>query len=192
MTVFLKGVEEVQRSSHGDETDSLAVAFLCNSILPGSFTHGRVLGRLAEFYPSALIWYGVLTATSETFDIQNFGSGLIAKLFRDVGQRFSFDERPLCDLSLDEFEVLARATIKTESIKSSQQKTALVALLPGIDVLSRVLPDEELQARGSFVSEQAEQRIEQATKLLDEASFLLRDIGRVQRGGATGSRKRRK
>lgn len=192
MTVFMNGIQEIQKSSCDSEIDSLAVAFLCNSIFPGSFAHGRILARLIDFYPSALIWYGAFTSASASFEAQNFSNGLVAKLFRDVRQRFSFDERPLCDLSLDELDVLARTTIKAQSLKSSHQKTALIALIPGVDILSRVFSDEEPQSRDSVRNEQADDRIAHATRLLDEASHLLREIAR-ERGvsvASTGSTRR--
>ncbi|MEL4177443.1 hypothetical protein [Roseateles sp. PN1] len=175
MAAFLSGVREIQSLSHGPEVDSVAVAFLCNSILPGSFAHSKVLTRLVEFFPSALVWYGVFSATSSEFDVRNFGNGIAFKLMRDLAQPFSFSDRPQCDLSLDEFEVLARGAIKPEAIKPSQVKTAVVALLPGVDVLSRVMPEDEV-VRYTERDDVGAERLEHATRLVEEASSLLREI----------------
>jgi len=189
MAAFLKGAQEIQTNSHGPDVDSLAIAFVCNAILPGSFGHTKVLAKLAEFFPTALIWYGMFAVTSANFDVRSFGNGIISKLMRDVGQRFSFADRPLCDFSLDEFEVLSRAAMKTESLKPSQLKTALVALLPGVDVISRVFPeDEQLKDK----SDPPDERLEHASRLLDEASYIIREIRRSESNSSNLSRRRKR
>ncbi len=179
MGAFLKLVEEVQRSTRGAEADSVAVAYFCNKILPGSFAHGKVLARLIEFFPSALVWYGAFCSTSPGFDAHHFGSGLLSKLGRDAAMPFSFAQRPQCDLSLDELEVLMRAPLKTESIKPVQQKIAAVALLPGLDIFSRFSPDDEPHAARDAMSisiEASEATIARATRLFDEGISLLREL----------------
>lgn len=184
MGVFLRLVEEIQRFSQGAETDSLAVGYFCNMILPGSFAHGKVLARIVEFFPSSLIWYGMFCSTSSQFDATHFGSGLFAKLTRDISQPFSFAQRPQCDLSLDELEVLMRVSIKSEAIKPIQQKIASVALLPGLDVFSRFTPDDEGHSgKDSAVinSSVSDERLTKATQLLDEAVSLMYQLGGQER-----------
>ncbi|MDP2876034.1 MAG: hypothetical protein Q8O00_07605 [Holophaga sp.] len=179
MNVFMKAVEEIQRATRGSETDSLAVGYFCNRILPGSFAHGKVLTRLVEFFPSALVWYGAFCSTSPSFDARNFGNGLFAKLGRDISQPFSFAQRPQCDLSLDELEVLMRAPVRTDAIKPIQQRIAAVALLPGIDVLSRFIPNEDSPSGKeppSIKSGVYDERLTRATQLLDDAASLLHDL----------------
>lgn len=180
MGVFLRAVEEIQRSSQGAEADSLAVGYFCNRILPGSFAHGKVLARLVEFFPSALVWYGMFCSTSLSFDARHFGNGLFAKLGRDMSQPFSFAQRPQCDLSLDELEVLMRTPLRSEAIKPIQQKIASVALLPGLDVFSRFTPDEDGHGgRDSPATRTgvSDERLTRATQLLGEAVSLLHQLG---------------
>ncbi len=180
MGVFLRAVGEIQRTSRGGDTDSFAVGYFCNRILPGSFTHGGVLARLVEFFPSALIWYGMLSATAPGFDVRLFGRGLMAKLGRDIAQPFSFAHRPRCDLSLDELEVLMRAPVRADTIKPIHQKIASIALLPGVDVFSRFSPDEDGHGGSDSPTSKGiviDQRIVLATRLMDEAVSLLRELG---------------
>lgn len=195
MSVFLKVVEEIQRSTRGAETDSFAVGYFCNRILPGSFAHSKVLTRLVEFFPSALIWYGTFCSTSPGFDTRHFGSGLFAKLGRDITQPFSFAQRPQCDLSLDELEVLMRATVRADAIKPIQQKIAAVALLPGLNVFSRFMPDEDAQAGREALSTRdgvTDERLTRATQLLNEAVALMRELSSAQeRRSPTASNSKR-
>lgn len=194
MAVFLKAVELIHQRTQGVETDSLAVGYLCNRILPGSFAHGKVILRLMEFFPSALVWYGMFCATSSSFDVLQFGSGLFAKLCRDVLQSFSFTQRPQCDLSLDELEVLMRASGRAEVIKPIQQKIASVALLPGIDVLSRFTHGDVGRGErevGGIDAGMVDERLARVTKLIDEAVVLLHEIGGRGRSAPRSSTSRR-
>lgn len=180
MGSFSRAAEEIQRSSQGVEMDSVAVGYFCNKILPGSFAHGKVLTRLVEFFPSALVWYGMFCSTSLNFDVRRFGNGLFEKLNRDISQPFSFAQRPQCDLSLDELEVLIRASVRSEIIKPIQQKIASVALLPGLDVYSRFTADDDSHRdRGFSVLNPSvsDERLSTATQLLDEAVSLLHQLG---------------
>lgn len=198
MSVFLKVVEEVQRATRGAETDSFAVGYFCNRILPGSFAHSKVLTRLTEFFPSALIWYGMFCSTSQGFDASHFGSGLFAKLGRDISQPFSFAQRPQCDLSLDELDVLMRAAVRADAIKPIQQKIATVSLLPGLDVFSRFTPDEDAHADRDALSAKsgvADERLTRATQLLDEAVALMHELSGTKERRlppASNSRRQRK
>jgi hypothetical protein len=194
MSVFVKGVEAIQRSMKGQETDSLAVGYLCNRILPGSFAHSRVLVRLVEFFPSALVWYGMFCATSPGFDAYQFGNGIFAKLSRDISRPFSFAQRPQCDLSLDEMEVLMRTSAKSEAIKPIQTKIAAVALLPGLDVLSRFTPEEDDAGHKeppAMRSGAADGKFMLVVRLLDEATSLLRELAAQGKGSPTQSKPKR-
>jgi hypothetical protein len=177
---FLRAVEEIQRSSQGAETDSLAVGYFCNRIQPGSFAHGKLLVRLIEFFPSVLVWYGMFCSTSTSFDARHFGSGLFEKLGRDMSQPFSFVQRPQCDLSLDELEVLMRAPVRPETVKPIQQKIASIALLPGLDIFSRFTPDDDSHGGRDIAAMKtrvSDERLTQATQLLDQAVSLLHQLG---------------
>jgi hypothetical protein len=195
MTVFLEGVNLLQVNSRGSDLDSLAVAYLCNSILPGSFAHSKVLARLAGSFPSSLIWYGFFAASSSDFRIEGFGGGIGLKLLRDLSASFSFSRRPQCDLSLDELEVLLRVNIDSEMLKPCQKRIALISLLPGVDILSRMTPDDNAPPQVGAGVDNFEERLEHAGRLIDEASALLhgvlkREVGKPHVGSA-GRRKKK-
>lgn len=174
MRAFLNISEIIINTSQGTETDNLAIGYFCNRILPGSFSHGRILARLVDSFPSALVWYGVFCAASSNFDAHHFEKGLFLKLGRDISQSFSFAEHPRCDLSLDELDVLMRASMRSEAIKPIQQKIISVSLLPGLNILSRFASEDDSKkmepSRRSII---ADERLARATKLLREAVSLL-------------------
>ena len=183
MSAFLATVEGIQRSTCGVDMDSLAVGYFCNRIQPGSFAHVKVLARLIEFFPNAFVWYGMFCSTSANFDFSQFGNGILAKLDRDVVRSFSFAERPCCDLSLDELEILMRASVRSDSVKPTQQKIATIALLPGLDVFSRFTPEDEMAGVKELETARnfsGDERVSRAARLLEEAAGLLQESLHVQ------------
>ncbi len=174
--IFSKILEVVRSNPIASDIDSIAAAFFCNQILPGSFSHFRLLTRLREAFPSALLWYGVFSCLSPQFDITEFGLGLVAKLTRDLLEPFSFDSRPSCDISFDEFSVLSRLPIKSDAFKPTQPKIALVALLPGVNTFTRFASEDDLPVEHDRVSIDLEEANTRATGLLEEAIMILRRV----------------
>jgi hypothetical protein len=134
--------------NQGAEFDALTIAFFCNAILPGSLTYMKLLARLIKEYPSILIWYGFFSGLSENFDWRGVMSGIGRKLSRDICSPFSLEDQPYADVALEELVVLAHAGITVSTIKSIQQRSMLVSLLPGIEIFAR-LPIEGRYCRES-------------------------------------------
>lgn len=179
MSVFLTSIELIQSESRGRLNDSFAVGYLCNKLLPGSFDHNRVLIRLFDFFPAALIWYGIFCTTSKQFDIRSFGNGLILKLLRDVHMPFFYTQRPQCDISLDELEILSRTRLKSDLIKPIQQRIASIALAPGVDILSRFRTESESPFKAPPTQNTrtiSSAEISRTRLLLEEALILISRI----------------
>lgn len=176
MKAFSQLVEEVHRSSKGPGLDSFTIGFFANQIQPGSFSHAKALAKLVEFFPAALVWYGTFCGLSDEFSAGEFGSGLVAKLARDATQPFSFERRPACDLSLEELQVLMRLPLRAEVVKPSQQKIAVVSLLPGVDVSSRysVEDDQQADADRDRRTNELDELSSRVTMLLEDALALIR------------------
>ena len=180
MSAFRGAVESIQANSRGVHTDEIAVAFACNRILPGSFAHAGVLVNLVEFFPSALVWYGFLSALSATSKSQQLNQGLITKLERDLVDVFNFEQRPRCDISLEELEVLSRTQLRTEIVKPSQQRALLVALLPGVNIYTRFgSGDNEVVDKKHQREVEAEVLHGRVSKLLEEALYTLKKVEKV-------------
>lgn len=137
ITAFSKIVELVLKNSRGARVDSIAIAFACDAVSPGSFSHSRVLLELIELVPAALPWYGFF-AGSQQGGLQQFHySGLFHKLERDVRTPFSFEERPRCDISLEELETLRQADLPPSVLRPVMDRMVLVSIFPGVNMFAR-------------------------------------------------------
>lgn len=143
MRAFAQLVQTIQLYSRGREVDEIAVGYICNRILPSSFAHSGALVPLASFFPAALVWYGYFSMLTKPAKTSSLSSGLLLKLERDLVEPFSLEQRPRCDISLEELDVLSRATMRAEAIKPTQQRALLVGLLPGVDVYARFGSDAD-------------------------------------------------
>lgn len=181
MSVFLQSIELIQKFSQGIDNDCLAVGFLCNKLLPGSFEHYRIMIKLTELFPSSLMWYGIFCTTSKEFNINKFENGLFLKLMRDISMTFTYMKRPECDISLDELEVLSRINFNGELIKPIQERVAVVSIAPGVDILSRFKHQNISQSKTGveetfFVLKK--EYVVRTTKLLEEALTMLGEFSR--------------
>jgi len=158
--------------------DAMCIAFFCNQILPGSLSHFGLLAPLLAKHPSIVVWYGVFNGASPEFDWRSIYSGLGLKLARDVIQPFSFEARPVCDISLEELEVLSRLPLRSDLVKSTQQKACLVSLAPGVDLYMRLttaddaVQADELESRKAMEDQERRSRVmalmRNALSLLDQ------------------------
>lgn len=137
METFSRIARGIQSESRGTNTDEIAIGYVCNLILPGSFAHVGVLARLEQFFPAALIWYGMFAAVTDLAALQQTTRGLTVKLERDLNENFSFEERPRCDISWDELQVLSRLPLRGDIIKPMHARSISVSLIPGIDLFAR-------------------------------------------------------
>lgn len=179
MNAFLRIVDVIRTESRGAAIDEIAIAFFCNQILPGSFSHTSAIVKFAGAFPSAVIWYGFFAACSDVKSSSRVDVGLFAKLQRDLLDPFSFEQRPRCDISFEELEVLMRSSTSSNSLRPSQQRSLLVALLPGVDVYMRV-EEEEPPVRSRRAVE-AEELNERASRLIEEALYTLKKAQSIGR-----------
>lgn len=174
MTAFTRLVEAIQDNSRGVRMDEIAVAFFCNRILPGSFSHAGVLARLVEFFPTALVWYGFFAALSKPSASQQLNPSLIAKLERDLLDPFSFEQRPRCDISLEELEVLSQTPLRPEMVQPSHQRALLVALVPGVNLYTRFGPEGNAAGDRIRSDAEAEKLHARVSQLLEDALYTLK------------------
>lgn len=139
MKAFLSIAELIKKkpTKEGKSLDSIALAFFANLILPGSMEHFRPLRRLANEYPSILVWYSFFAGVSSEADECNFAPSICKKIIRDLNTPFSPSSVPLCDISFDELSVLSRVGLSNDLIKPVQPRVVMVSLLPGVDLLTR-------------------------------------------------------
>ena len=173
MRAFVQLVKIIQMHSQGPEVDEIAVGYLCNKILPSSFTHAGALVSLAPIFPTALVWYGYFSLLTKPAKTSSLSSGLLLKLERDVVEPFSLEQRPRCDISLEELDVLSRTTMRTEAIRPTQQRALLVGLLPGVDVYTRFGSDTDTGVERSKHDAKVSALHRRVADLLQEALGLI-------------------
>lgn len=173
MIVFTKLIDAIRAESRGAKTDDIAIGFLCDRIFPGSFAHYSLLIDLVMLFPAACVWYGFFAACSSQQSALNSNSTLFTKLDRDLIEVFSFEQRPRCDISFEEYDVLSRLKINADTVKPTNLRSVLVALLPGVDIYSRLSGSAEQSSDlpQRDVSEEIHRRV---SMLLEEALYTLR------------------
>lgn len=174
-------INDVRVRSRGAELDAMTIAFFCNNILPGSLAHIKLLTKLIGEYPSILIWYGFFSGLSEDFDWRGAISGIGQKLSRDLYLPFNLEVHQSADIALEELAVLSRIKITVGAIKPIQQRTMLVSLLPGIDILCRMPTEDGVESHSEIRAthneernRQIDARDKQLQRLLSEAQALLK------------------
>jgi hypothetical protein len=188
ITFFNKLVDAIKDNSHGVRNDEIAIAFACNRILPGSFSHVGVLLKLADSFPLAILWYGMFSALNNFNNSKIVSPGLVAKLERDLIESFSFEQRPKCDISLQELDVISRVGVRSEVLKPSQQRAILVSIYPGIDIYTRLAIDNDSVITRSKKDVELNEMHRRVTRLLDEAAFLIKRAGESDKGYSQNKR----
>jgi len=152
MSVFNSVVEKVYQSNELSEVKSACIAYFCNKILPGTMNHVTSLKAHAEKYPDVVFWYMVFGCLSSEFDYRSSMSGICLKLARDILKPFSIEERPTCDVSVDELSIISRVAMKASVLKPKAHRTVVVSLLPGVDVeLSIGIPEAVKKTNSDMV-----------------------------------------
>jgi hypothetical protein len=178
----LEGISRIiYETAIGKEIDALAIAYFANQILPGSFAYIRLLARKIHIYPSILVWYGLFSALSPEFNWKTVFSGLGHKLGRDIEKEFSFSVRPSADISLEELKVLSRVGLQSRIIKPAHQRSVLVSILPGVELLSRLVSESDshlpheglLGVHENLLLKELAERDKKVKLLLQQAQELL-------------------
>jgi len=150
LAAFEKISSAIHEKSSSSDADAIGIAFYCNQIQPGTLAHFGLLRRHIAKFPLVIFWYCLFAGLSKEYDFNSVASGMGRKLSRDLLENFSFQQRPKCDVSIDELEVLSRALLKPSVIKSTYHGYLTVSLLPGVDV---VVASSDRESEKSRLSE---------------------------------------
>ncbi|WP_418124441.1 hypothetical protein [Variovorax sp. 160MFSha2.1] len=175
-------VKAIRDESRGEILDSVSLAFFCNLILPGSFSHSALIERLLPALPDSMLWYGLFAGSSDEFSPTSAVGGITQKILRDLVSPFDLAQRPTCDLSIEEYEVLARLPLRAEVLKPTQAKAVLVSLYPGVEVYVRSVMEEDEGGERNALSHMLAERnlrlsrvrelLRHADQILDEERYL--------------------
>ena len=83
------------------------LGYVASRISPGTLNHISVLFPLIEHFRESLLWFAVFAGLAPESSVADFANGLGWLLNRELGRASSVLDRPTCDISLDEFTMLA-------------------------------------------------------------------------------------
>lgn len=189
LSAFTEIVSIVANSSENQALKDVSVAYVCDQILPGSFSHSGVLQKLVERFPAALVWYGAFAAASYGPN-QHKAQPVLDKLRRDCGEEFSFESRPQCDVSFAELEVVSRVGLRSDALRPSQSKVLSVALVPGVNVYAEQ-PGQRDSSNESMTGPRQTVAAQEAIRLLEQAARLLSEEGARPSSSDSRFRKRK-
>lgn len=115
---------------------SFIAAYLASQISPGSLKFSQLLLPYIDFLPSILLWYGFIAGLYKNSEINNYSDGFGWRILNSLIKRNSIFETPVCDISLDELEILRRSNpsylrnIRTENNTFINIEIAPTILLP--------------------------------------------------------------
>ncbi len=164
INVFYKIVSEIEKQSKNFRIDEIAIAYFCNEIASGSYLHFNILKEMVNKYPAVLIWYSFFSTIS--YNQTGETSNLIIKLKRDITSSFSFEERPTCDISMDEYEILTRTNINRSLLNLSSNNLINISILPGVNI-NITFNSREVEDSPHILNQQAIRLLKEATLLLE-------------------------
>ncbi len=178
------------------EVMSFMLGYLASRIAPGTIRHSSVLARVADRYPTAVLWYGFCAGFAESdAEMPNTGRTRVVDLpsstrrvVRELIRPEQVLSAPICDIGYLELMALSRTGgDPLESLIKTTQGSVIVELLPGVctSVSGSSRAPAELQGR-----ELRERRIVAAMgEHIERLREMYRDLLVVEVPGSEGDRR---
>ena len=103
----------IRTLAHGPEAMRVRRAFtagyIVSRIQPGSLAHFSLLFPLIHNLRESFLWYGACSGLTPETAVDDYGNGLGWLMKRELGRASCWLDRPTCDISLSEMEVLLRS-----------------------------------------------------------------------------------
>lgn len=121
--------------------DQVTGAFLCgyltSLIAPGTFDHISLLRPYIANYPTALLWYGLCAGINETNNLANYSGGAGRRIAREAFRKEDIFDRPRCDISMAELEVLLFGEKSGLDFRGGGQNYLEVEIVPCVSAVIR-------------------------------------------------------
>lgn len=138
----VKILDEVIRllpRSVDSERVAFLVGYLVSMVAPGTLDHWHLLNPVKQVLPTAGLWYGLCAGLRPETRVESQGTGLGRLVGRELQRNVDLLDRPACDISTDELEVVG-TSFKPEAASSVE-----VEISPGISVPFRSLGQRETE-----------------------------------------------
>ncbi|MDR7867749.1 MAG: hypothetical protein RIN56_13125 [Sporomusaceae bacterium] len=121
--------------------------YLASRIAPGTFDHYELLIPYLSKLPTLLIWYGLFAGLSIESKLRNFGFGIGRRIVRDIVQEDSILNRPKCDISIGELEVLYGGNAVVQNLHPKESGHLIIELLPCLNSTMRNIEGRQNESR---------------------------------------------
>ncbi len=101
-----KALKVLQDRHSKTMSDEFICGYLVSKVAPGTIDHIGLLLPYLRTFPSAILWYGLCAGLLKDSNIQYYSGSLGQRILRELLRNESFLERPRCDISLAELEVV--------------------------------------------------------------------------------------
>ncbi|HBE40311.1 MAG TPA: hypothetical protein DDW27_03760 [Bacteroidales bacterium] len=129
--------------------DETTCAFLCgylaSLIAPGAIDHLNLLRPYVRELPSILLWYGLCTGLRNHSSMKNYSLGLGRRILRDLLQYEFFIDRPRCDISLAELELLVVDNKMTLDFRTGRSGQMEIEIAPCVTTTVKWPPPSDHQ-----------------------------------------------
>jgi len=134
--VFDSVAPRITASGKGTDTErAFATALVASLCKPGSLQQYNLLRDHSTPSPEALLWFGLIQGLHRPSDVLNIADGLGRRVLRDALQPERVLDRPRCDISLIELEVLSRG--RTSAFRTSAANQICVEIQPAVYSLAK-------------------------------------------------------
>lgn len=115
--------------------------YLASLLSPGTIEYLSLVSSYLDEYPMLLMWYAFFAGLHPESKVLSQFGGLCRRLLKDVEQRDMLFERPRCDISVEELEVLAATGLSGLTyIRGGAQGSVRVELYPTLSAPVRLTP----------------------------------------------------
>jgi len=160
--------------ARGSQFEAFQLAYLASQISPGTFEHFELLTPYLTVHPTILVWYGLLAGLTPTS--QKLGGGLGLRVLRDALMPEYWLDRPTCDVSFFELEILLTAENPQTDFRVGSQSQLVVELAPAVRTILRWPPKPE--SAGELFPDRVS--VAGLRDLMTEINSTFRDLNAVR------------
>jgi hypothetical protein len=177
----------------GVEADFIR-GYIASLLSPGTIEYLSLVSSYIDQYPLLLMWYAFFAGLHPESKVLSQFGGLCRRLLKDVEQRETIFERPRCDISVEELEVLAATGPAALSyIRAGTQSAVRVELYPTITALVRFSTGNggkpSLFDQGDHAQEEERRQFPEPFRLSSDISAaiaILENVSAALRGETSG------
>ena len=162
---------------HDNLLKDLAFSLLVNYIQPGTLKHIDIIWQNSKEFPSAFLWYGLVSGLSDNGNFINLYEGLGRRLIKELKGEDNILNYPKCDISFNEYNILISDEKPNFNFRKSNPNYLKVEISPCVyAVVKWITEPSKIQPSTDFQHSK-----ENAQNPLDELAYLIKRLEDVRR-----------